>query len=180
MNSMSSADELLSLAIAHEVRNLLTPARGYVQLGSPEAAVRAIDRALAFAEAVLGGGEAVCDANEIVEGCGGVSRGTGLTVPIRGAVLEQVIENLALNARQAGGRPTVSCTSTPAGCQITVSDDGPGLPHHFRPAKGRGRGLMLCRFLVEQAGGTLRLDSEPGRGTTATIELPVAVQRQAA
>jgi signal transduction histidine kinase len=38
-------------------------------------------------------------------------------------------------------------------------------------------GLFLARALVEQLGGRLLLVSAPGRGTTATLELPVAVMK---
>jgi two-component system sensor histidine kinase RegB len=68
-----------------------------------------------------------------------------------------------------------------------VSDQGPGMsPEVARragepffttkpPGKGMGMGLFLVRLVAEKLGGSLRLESEPGKGTRATLELPIAV-----
>jgi two-component system sensor histidine kinase RegB len=65
-----------------------------------------------------------------------------------------------------------------------VTDQGPGMsPEVARragepffttkpPGKGMGMGLFLVRLVAEKLGGTLRLESEPGKGTRATLELP--------
>jgi two-component system sensor histidine kinase RegB len=42
------------------------------------------------------------------------------------------------------------------------------------PGRGLGLGLFIARTLSEQMGGRLRLDSSPGRGTTATVEIAPA------
>ncbi len=71
---------------------------------------------------------------------------------------------------------------------MTVSDTGPGLepdelPHaferfylHSRHARngavGTGLGLAIVKELTEAMGGTVAVESEPGRGTTFTLELP--------
>jgi signal transduction histidine kinase len=67
---------------------------------------------------------------------------------------------------------------------LTVSDDGPGiprdaLPHVFEPffrastqAEGYGLGLPTVKRLVDAHGGSVRLESAPGTGTTVTVELP--------
>jgi two-component system sensor histidine kinase RegB len=71
--------------------------------------------------------------------------------------------------------------------RIDVVDRGSGMPrdHLARvgepffttkpPGTGTGLGLFVARSTIEQLGGTLGLTSEPGRGTTATIVLPVDV-----
>ncbi len=106
--------------------------------------------------------------------------------------LRQVLDNLVSNAvkySRRGGTVRVGAGDGPAGTVVlTVADDGPGisesdLPHVFdrfyrtptaRAGRvaGTGLGLHIVRQLVEAHGGTVRLDSEPGHGTVATVELP--------
>jgi PAS domain S-box-containing protein len=116
--------------------------------------------------------------------------------------LEQVIVNLAVNARDAmphGGRVTIELQKTeltdPVVCQrlgiltgsyatIVVSDTGHGmdaetLSHIFEPffttkgpRKGTGLGLATVYGIVAQSGGTIDVESAPGRGTTFRIHLP--------
>ncbi|MFC5468937.1 sensor histidine kinase [Cohnella suwonensis] len=80
--------------------------------------------------------------------------------------------------RLQGGRRTAT---------IVVEDDGQGvdpkhLPHLFerlykadssRASKGSGLGLTIVRHIVQAHGGTIRAESEPGKGTAIRIELPV-------
>lgn len=107
---------------------------------------------------------------------------------------QQVLENLLLNARQAvaeSGTITVRLAAEGTGVALTVEDSGHGiaeddLPHVFEPfwttrgslAGGTGGalglGLTVAHGLVTAAGGSLALDSLPGRGTTVTAALPVA------
>jgi signal transduction histidine kinase len=91
-----------------------------------------------------------------------------------------VLVNLLENARQAEAREVVVRVGE-EGRRLTVTDDGRGipleaLPRVFEPAfsttsSGSGLGLAIARRLVESWGGTIRLESRPGRGTTVTIEL---------
>lgn len=56
----------------------------------------------------------------------------------------------------------------------TVQDDGPGfVPEEVRPQRGRHVGLGLLRERVRLAGGTLEVDSAPGRGTRLTMAMPL-------
>jgi two-component system cell cycle sensor histidine kinase/response regulator CckA len=114
--------------------------------------------------------------------------------------LEEVLVNLALNARDAmpgGGALTITTSRTMidvgtrgrSGVEpgpyavLKVTDTGQGItePLHtiFEPyfttrevGKGSGLGLASVYGIVKQSGGFIEVDSEPGRGTTFTIYMP--------
>jgi two-component system NtrC family sensor kinase len=101
--------------------------------------------------------------------------------------LQQVFLNLLLNARDAmpqGGTITINTALTGYHIIIRFSDTGVGiekgvLDKIFRPffttkgEKGTGLGLAVCHKIIAQHKGEIRVDSEPGKGTTFTIFLPV-------
>jgi PAS domain S-box-containing protein len=111
--------------------------------------------------------------------------------------LRQVLTNLVVNAVKftAAGQVTVRASVEGARVQIAVEDTGPGiasdkLEQVFEPFAqaddsttrrfgGTGLGLAICRQLVGLMGGTLALDSAPGRGSRFTFELPLAAGSQA-
>ncbi|MDX6451569.1 MAG: two-component system, cell cycle sensor histidine kinase and response regulator CckA [Gaiellaceae bacterium] len=103
--------------------------------------------------------------------------------------LEQVVMNLAVNARDAmpdGGTLTVAVLTEGDTAVLSVRDDGIGMDEEtleqiFEPffttkslAESSGLGLSTVHGIVGQSGGTVIVDSEPGRGTTFTVRLPVA------
>jgi signal transduction histidine kinase/CheY-like chemotaxis protein len=108
--------------------------------------------------------------------------------------LGQVLINLLVNAAQAlslgdiqDNVVKVTARATPKGSVvIEVQDTGPGipkeaLPHIFEPffttkarGIGTGLGLSICHGIVAAAGGTIEAISEPGRGTTMRVTLPIA------
>jgi PAS domain S-box-containing protein len=107
--------------------------------------------------------------------------------------LRQIILNLCSNAvkfTDDGGVVTVKARATEAGFIITVADTGIGMtPEELqrvmepfvqadtrlsRRYEGSGLGLPLTKALVSAHGGTLQLDSEPGRGTVATVTFPAS------
>ncbi|MGE3277510.1 MAG: sensor histidine kinase [Vicinamibacterales bacterium] len=104
--------------------------------------------------------------------------------------LELALLNLMTNAVDAmpgGGTLTVSVdTPSPDVVRIRVADSGQGIPEDLlprifeawvstkKPGRGTGLGLAITRDVVQGHGGTIRVASEVGRGTTFTIELPSA------
>jgi len=105
--------------------------------------------------------------------------------------LTQVFQNLIGNAikfRRPGDRPKVQVTASqgPHAWTITVKDNGIGIdPKHFERIfqmfqrlhgrgeyAGTGIGLALCKKIVERHGGRIRVESEPGAGTTFSFTLP--------
>ncbi|MEI8375499.1 MAG: ATP-binding protein [Planctomycetota bacterium] len=114
--------------------------------------------------------------------------------------LEEVVLNLITNARDAvlekiGATPapfarilvrTFPCSrgETRWGV-VQVIDEGSGIPREILPKvfepffttkppnQGTGIGLMVCKHIVEQFGGTIEIESEPGLGTTVTFAFPV-------
>lgn len=117
--------------------------------------------------------------------------------------LDHVLVNLAVNARDAmsgGGLLRFEVTTTEldetdavllgveAGRYVTlrVTDTGDGIPpallaHVFEPfvttkpvGQGTGLGLATAYGIITQSGGAITVDSEPGRGATFTIHLPMS------
>jgi len=100
-----------------------------------------------------------------------------------------VLDN-ALKYTLAGGSVTVTVGAAGGHCTLVVRDTGAGippdvLPHVFErfyrgvPAEGRepgaGLGLAIARWIAEAHGGTIAIESEPGRGSALTIRFPEAV-----
>ncbi len=108
--------------------------------------------------------------------------------PVEGnrSSLVQVVVNLVRNAAQAlpgGGRVTVSLAPEGERVRLTVEDDGAGMPaevasHAFepffttRPGQGIGLGLPIVQGIVERHGGTIALETGPGKGTRVSVSLP--------
>jgi signal transduction histidine kinase len=111
-------------------------------------------------------------------------------VPADVGMIERVLTNLIENALRftpAGGRVAVRLEQTAAGIRVTVADTGTGiaaedLPHVFerfyradrsRSGGGAGLGLAIARQIVELHGGSLVVESAPGRGAAFSFDLPL-------
>jgi PAS domain S-box-containing protein len=160
------------------------------------------------------------DLNEVVENAGqllrpglgehielAIAAGLGLwRVEADRGQLEQVLVNLAVNARDAmpgGGRLTIGTANTEVDaayaalrprleqgryCRLWVSDTGAGMddatvervfePFFSTKPRGRGTGLGLATVygIVSGLGGIVDISSEPGAGTTVSVLLPAAGQ----
>jgi signal transduction histidine kinase len=108
--------------------------------------------------------------------------------------MRQVVVNLVENAAQAlaEGAPAdrerqimVGTRALTSGYELTIEDNGPGIPESVLPqvfeplfstkSFGTGLGLPTVKQIVEQHGGVIKIDSEPGCGARATVLLPHAV-----
>jgi len=104
---------------------------------------------------------------------------------------KQILLNLLTNAVKFtpdGGRVDVLARRTPGVLEVSVRDTGIGIAredqeavfeefrqvgrHYTNKQEGTGLGLALTKRFVELHGGTLRLESEPGRGSTFTFTIP--------
>jgi signal transduction histidine kinase len=113
--------------------------------------------------------------------------------PVTGSFqqLEQVIVNLTLNALQAltcrgeGVSLATSYVQSIGEVVVKVRDEGVGMSDEVRQAifdpfyttrldsGGTGLGLSICFSIVKEHGGIIECESEPGRGSTFFVRLPV-------
>jgi signal transduction histidine kinase len=108
-----------------------------------------------------------------------------LSVRVQREDLDELLGNLLDNAcKWARARVTIDASQTGAGVEITVDDDGSGLPEEMREAvlvrgvradeaaPGSGLGLAIVRDLAEIYGGSISLDASPLGGLRARLWFP--------
>jgi len=107
--------------------------------------------------------------------------------------MAQVLHNLLDNAIRytaSGGRIILSAAEVPGAIRVSVRDSGPGIApeeleqvferlyrgdrSRHRGEGGSGLGLAIAKAIVEGHGGRIWAESEPGKGATFIVELPVA------
>lgn len=111
--------------------------------------------------------------------------------------LDQVLTNLVSNALKyspEGGEVRVTVLQIDGQALLSVSDQGIGIPPEEQgnlfqsfvrgdavrsSVSGTGLGLYITRQIVEQHGGTISVQSEPGRGTCFLVQLPLALPDRA-
>ena len=113
-----------------------------------------------------------------------------IRVPI--SALTEVLQNLLLNAFEAmpkGGQVRIRVRADFRHVLFAVSDDGEGIspvirPRIFdpffttKPAPSSGLGLSICLRVMLGLGGTVAVDTAPGRGSTFTVRLPLPREAQ--
>jgi signal transduction histidine kinase len=100
--------------------------------------------------------------------------------------LTQVVLNILSNARDAmpnGGQLSIAARSDQATLQVEIQDTGGGIPAEvlhkvsepFFTTKddGNGLGLSICRSILWDIGGEMKIESEVGKGTRVLVLLPV-------
>jgi signal transduction histidine kinase len=112
-----------------------------------------------------------------------------------GRRVTQMLYNLLSNAigfSDAGGKIVLGCRRENSMLTFTVADQGAGIPADYQPAvfdrfesrpqgsghRGLGLGLSIVKSLAELHGGTVTLDSAPGRGTRVKLLLPLEQARE--
>jgi len=110
-------------------------------------------------------------------------------VPVDGALLEQMLINLLVNARRHAPEGPVSLGAWigPESLELEVADRGPGIPEAFRerifdkffrlPGKpqdgGVGLGLAICEAIARAHGGRIWAEARPGGGASFRVSLPL-------
>jgi len=112
-------------------------------------------------------------------------------VSVDGHRISQVLANLLSNAlryQKNGGKVEVSLKNVPGGVELSVTDTGPGIPEgdlpriferfyrvdqsRSRETGGSGLGLAITKELVEAHGGRIWVESQVGRGSRFSLQIP--------
>ena len=200
----------LLASVSHDLRTPLTRLRLELALAPPfkrSAAMQGdldemehmIDEYLAFARGEAGEAAQTVSIRQLLETAGEDARRGGaevelvapadLTASLRPLAIKRALANLAGNAAAHGDKVRLTARRLPSGgLEITVEDDGPGIPPEmheeaFRPfsrlddsrnqnRKGVGLGLAIARDVARSHGGDITLDRSDLGGLRAILRLP--------
>jgi signal transduction histidine kinase len=99
-------------------------------------------------------------------------------------ILENLLENAIHFGTPEGCEIMMKATEGEGYIQIKISDNGPGIPKEYQEqvfemyfrgserSRGNGLGLYIVKKAVEKLNGTVRMETEWGRGTTFIVTLP--------
>ena len=121
----------------------------------------------------------------IREELGAPPRFLGQPADIVSALVNLIVN--AIDALTSGGTITLRTGKTDRDVWAQVSDDGPGMPPEierrvFEPYfttkgdEGTGLGLAMVYACMERHGGSVKLETAPGQGTTFTLSFPLPVE----
>jgi len=175
----------LASGIAHDFNNLLT-----IITGGGDMAAAALSTDHPAGEWVATVRHAAARATDLTRQMLTFARERPLALANAG-LITQIVLNLAVNARDAmpnGGELTLRAARAEAAgkpvARLTVADNGCGMDDAtrarvFEPffttkdvGQGTGLGLSTVYGIVQDLGGTIRVESEPGRGTAVIVDLP--------
>jgi signal transduction histidine kinase len=178
-------EQLLGV-VEGETRRLNDVVQQFLEFARPpKLAPRELDLASEVRD-IVEASRAMADARGVALGVEAAGSGRATADP---AQLRQAVENVvrnAIEATPAGGSVTVAVVTGGRGHSIEVRDSGVGIAAEDLPRvfdlyfttkpDGTGVGLAVTQQIVSAHGGTIEVDSLPGRGTRMTIRLPLAVE----
>lgn len=173
------------LTVVNDILDLATVDAGIMELDIAEVPV---SRTIAAAAELVAERLAEHDIRLAIDEAGAPKSFNGDETRVR-----QILYNLLSNAANYAPEAStirLSCRAVEGGVEFAVHDDGPGMPpevldavfRRFEPRvnggrrRGAGLGLSIVKSFVELHGGSVEIDSGPGRGTTVTCRFPEAPQ----
>ncbi len=149
-----------------------------------QAHAQAIEPVLREAVEVVGPAAAQARVERVVEITGDLPPVVADTGLLRQAFLNLCVNAVHAMAERGGGTLTARARAEGGQVVVEIADTGPGLepevarrifePFFTTKAEGTGLGLAIVRQAAEAHGGTVTVESEPGRGATFRIRLPAA------